>query len=551
MIYNISTGSWSETNIYVSAATTAQLSNNFSTSTGGIADGFTVNGTLICPATWQVNGSGTFTLNSGATLKIAAPGGANDAITTSGTVTLDPEGHYVFNGLAAQVTGSIFPALLGPSGTLTIDNSTGVTLSQLTTVNGSLIFLSGILYTGPFLIAVIGGVVGAGPVDYVNGTLVKPVLSSSPINYEVGDASYAPLRLSFSTATPGGGIGVRAVAGIHPAVSASQLTSADMVNHFWTITNAGATVTGIIPTATYNAADIIGGSNSSFLTQVYIGGSWLLNPIATTNTSTPYTSAPTSGISGITPSADVIFGNDCGIPIAGPSTACVGTPITLTDVASGTWSSSSAAVAGISSSGVVTGLVAGTAIISYTVPACLAIKVVTVSSLPDAGTITGSDTVCVSTQITLADAAGGGTWSSSDATIATVSATGMVTGVATGSVVITYTASNACGSTTTSYAMNVYSATHCVLEVNAAEVKTQMLDVHPNPNNGNFSVQLISGTNKTVNFDITDITGRIVKSITAMANTETVVNLDNCGLYIITAYASDGEKYVAKTVVAK
>lgn len=67
---------------------------------------------------------------------------------------------------------------------------------------------------------------------------------------------------------------------------------------------------------------------------------------------------------------------------------------------------------------------------------------VTVNPLPSVGNITGNSNVCVSQTILLSNATTGGTWTSSDLTKASVSTSGVVTGVATGSAIITYTVTN-------------------------------------------------------------------------------------------------------------
>lgn len=59
--------------------------------------------------------------------------------------------------------------------------------------------------------------------------------------------------------------------------------------------------------------------------------------------------------------------------------------------------------------------------------------------MPTPEIITGETIVSVGYTVTLSDATAGGTWSSSNDTLATVSASGVVTGVAVGAVVITYT----------------------------------------------------------------------------------------------------------------
>ncbi len=68
---------------------------------------------------------------------------------------------------------------------------------------------------------------------------------------------------------------------------------------------------------------------------------------------------------------------------------------------------------------------------------------------PAATAITGTLTVCAGLTTQLSDGIGGGTWSSSDGSLATVGlSTGLVTGVANGTPVITYTLPTGCTTTT-------------------------------------------------------------------------------------------------------
>ena len=81
--------------------------------------------------------------------------------------------------------------------------------------------------------------------------------------------------------------------------------------------------------------------------------------------------------------------------ITGPGNICAGVTITLTDTsAGGTWSSSNPAIATVSTSGVVVGLTAGNAIISYTTGTGYATKVVTVNPLPNVYSLTGGGSSC-------------------------------------------------------------------------------------------------------------------------------------------------------------
>jgi len=142
-----------------------------------------------------------------------------------------------------------------------------------------------------------------------------------------------------------------------------------------------------------------------------------------------------------------------GIPnagvIAGASTVCTGSSITLTDAQpGGIWSASNAHA--LVAAGVVSGISAGLDTISYRVTnlcgADTATKTITVNPLPDAGVISGASAVCVGSSITLTDAQPGGFWSATN-TSATVVA-GVVTGVASGIDTIHYIVFTICGNDT-------------------------------------------------------------------------------------------------------
>ncbi len=461
-IDNTSTGTWSKTNVFVDAGCTAQLAGNFSTTTGTSAYGLTVNGTLICPAAFVVNGTRTFTLSSLATLVVAHPTGINGAIVTTGTTTFNNNANYTFNGTAPQLTGAYLPASLVSPSVMTINNSAGVTLSHSEATTGVLAFSSGILNTGTNTMTTpgtAGAVTGAGATSYVNGTLIKTIAGVTSINYEVGDVNYAPMALTLSPAGSGGSIGLKTTNGLHPNVATSGLTSANMANHYWTISTYSPTGPATItPKATYNAVDILGGSNASFVTQKYSGSAWLATSLTTTNASSPYTSTPTAGIALAGIAGQYIFGNlPCGtLPITGTPIVCVGATTTLADATpGGTWNSATTGIATVSSTGVVTGVSAGTAVISYTASGCTVSVVVTVTPAADAGTITGVTSACIGLTTSLSNATTGGTWSSSTPSVGTISSTGVVAGISAGTTVISYSVTNSCGTATTTVTVNV------------------------------------------------------------------------------------------------
>ena len=148
--------------------------------------------------------------------------------------------------------------------------------------------------------------------------------------------------------------------------------------------------------------------------------------------------------------------------IFGDSVVCQGAGISLSEsISGGSWSSGDVTIATVDSfSGMVTGIGGGNVLISYTiVSACgtaVATYPVTVNPLANVGTISGSSILCQSKNDTLAETVIGGTWSTSDATIATINpATGVVTGVSGGSIMISYAETNGCGVNYATYNMTV------------------------------------------------------------------------------------------------
>jgi Zn-dependent metalloprotease len=136
--------------------------------------------------------------------------------------------------------------------------------------------------------------------------------------------------------------------------------------------------------------------------------------------------------------------------ISGAGSVCQGQTITLSDpTPGGVWASSNIAVATVSASGVVTGVAAGTATISYsaTNPCGTATStfVVTVNALSPVAPVTGTFSVCNTYTTALSDATTPGVWSSGATGIATVGLTGVVTGVSPGVATISYAFTNGFG----------------------------------------------------------------------------------------------------------
>ena len=90
--------------------------------------------------TTVLRGSGSFTMNPGATLRSAHAGGLDSTLSNTGAKALSSGANFVFNGTALQNTGRVLPDTLN---NLTISNSNGVALSDSILVNGTISLTSG------------------------------------------------------------------------------------------------------------------------------------------------------------------------------------------------------------------------------------------------------------------------------------------------------------------------------------------------------------------------------------------------------------------------
>jgi uncharacterized protein YjdB len=135
--------------------------------------------------------------------------------------------------------------------------------------------------------------------------------------------------------------------------------------------------------------------------------------------------------------------------ISGDQSLCIADTNTYTisgNSTAGTWESSDAAVASVDGVGLVTGLTAGTADIWYIVTGTggcgddTATLTVTITAPPEAGTLSGNTALCTLDTATFESTVTGGTWTSSNTSIATIgSSTGFASTLTAGSVYLRYT----------------------------------------------------------------------------------------------------------------
>ena len=221
---------------------------------------------------------------------------------------------------------------------------------------------------------------------------------------------------------------------------------------------AGCSATAVItvnatPTAILGAASVCAGLTTS-LSNATIGGTWSSSASGTAaiNATTGVVTGVAAGTVTISYTkvgtgcavAEVVTVNALPSAINGLGVICAGSGALLTDATGGgTWSSGTTSVATIGTDGTVTGVAGGTSRITYTTAAgCVSTGVMTVSAISP---ITGTPSACIGFTTLLADASGGGTWSSTNTSIATVgSSSGLVTALAAGTTTIVYTIPSGC-----------------------------------------------------------------------------------------------------------
>ncbi|GAA4459995.1 hypothetical protein GCM10023093_01900 [Nemorincola caseinilytica] len=232
----------------------------------------------------------------------------------------------------------------------------------------------------------------------------------------------------------------------------------------YALTTTGCAITAELTVNPLPAA-IVGGSmhvcpgNDITFSNSDPDGTWSSSTVAigTINATTGVATGITDGTTTITYtlpttciSTAVLTVDPLPAPITGDMTVCEGLNTTLNSITpDGEWYSSNDLIATAgSTTGIISGVAAGTVTVSYVLPTtCMITAVVTVDPLPVA--ITGTMRACVNATTTLSNTDPDGTWSSGDVTIATIgSATGEMTGVAAGNTLITYTLPTGCITTT-------------------------------------------------------------------------------------------------------
>ncbi len=405
----------------------------------------------VAGGTWSSDNTSVATVDiSGGSVSGIAPG---TALITYTTVTgCLATVSFTVNALPSAISGA---ALVCTSVTLT-DGVAGGSWSSgntsVATVGSSSGVVTGVSAgTVAITYAMPGGCyaiasLNVAPVSSITGAASVCQGQTASLGYPVAGGVWSSSNTAVATIDASGGTVLGLTAGTttisYAVPTGCVATKIVSVNALLPISGSSIVCQG----TTTILSDIPGGTWSSGTVSVATIGlsSGVLGGVSAGTSVITFTSAAgcsTTKLIGVNPS----------IAITGSAAFCQGSTSALSDaVAGGTWVSMNPVVATVdASAGTVTGVSPGTSIIRYTtVAGCIQDMTVTVNALP--ATILGASSVCQGATTTLVEALSGGSWSSSDPGVASVTAaTGTVYGIAAGPVIISYITAAGCFATTT------------------------------------------------------------------------------------------------------
>lgn len=264
-------------NLIISNANSVTLTNSINT-TGAV----TVSGVLKMGGK-TISGAGSFTLNSGASIYIDNPEGISSSGSTGSIQTTTRNfhsyGHYWYNGVLAQVTGTGLPAL--QYGTLGILNAAGVTLSKDTEVRT--IHLQGRLLMGDYDLTLSPGLSISGSegsltnmiVQNGTGRLIIRFDEQSQTQVPVGDYSSGSYRYSLfslyvnASAFNSARVTLEILRGKH----SSNTSAENYLTRTWSFTGTGFTSPTVNLYIQYDQNDVTGDESQIYGAR-YDGSLW-------------------------------------------------------------------------------------------------------------------------------------------------------------------------------------------------------------------------------------------------------------------------------------
>jgi len=440
---------------YQTKAVTVNITPTAISGASSVCNGASVTLTdAVSGGTWsRTNGTGTATITTGGVITGAGAGSVTVSYTIGSCKVTLP---FTVNAMPAAITGNT--SLCVGSGTTLSNTVAGGTWSSSASAKAT-INASGMVTGvagGTTNISYTIGTCAVGRTDTVK-TAPGPITGLSAMcagatatfTDTVSGGTWTSLHTAFATVNS---------AGLVTAVAAG-IDTITYSTGCGTATIKPVTVSGPGLNPITVSSTVCNGSATTYTT-TSTGGAWSSNATSVATVSAGLVTGHAAGIAVISYTSGSCYVTKAitviGIPstITGGSSVCVGGSDTLFNtVTGGTWTSGATGVATIDpSSGILSGLSAGTTLITYSTGCSpQATLSYTVNAQP--GAITGASNLCTGIATTLSNGLGSGTWSSANTAVANINAsTGAVTGVASGNTTIIY----AVGSCSSTYPVTVF-----------------------------------------------------------------------------------------------
>jgi hypothetical protein len=172
----------------------------------------------------------------------------------------------------AEFNGSSGQSIAGTAATnfynLTVNNSSGLSLSNNASISNGLAFSTGKISTGGYTLSLGSSstVTGAAAGKYIYGNLQISFAASGNRNFDIGDAvTYAPVSLNISGVTSSGSVTAVTLSGAepnenNPLVNASGINQSAKANRYWTLTSSGIVFSNCSAIFNYDAGEATGNS---------------------------------------------------------------------------------------------------------------------------------------------------------------------------------------------------------------------------------------------------------------------------------------------------
>ena len=159
---------------------------------------------------------------------------------------------------------------------------------------------------------------------------------------------------------------------------------------------------------------------------------------------------------------------------------------------------------------------------------------------PDAGIISGADSLCPFDTLTFRDTVSGGAWSSSNTSVAGISGSGLVGSLTPGFTDIIYTITNVCGTASANFPLFIKSDCKTGFQ-NIYGHSGQKITISPNPNSGFFEINIITDQPGDVRYTISNIIGEKVATLSTTSGIPVQFRLDKpAGIYFVSAVTAAG-----------